>query len=225
MGVGDGSTNERAQAIEQRLDVPVLVAALVSVPAVFLTMTDGVLAVLGNVLNVVSGVVLVGESVLLLLLSREKLAWIREHRSELLLAVATIPAVVLLVGPVQVFRLLIFVSALRMLRVRRILGAADVISRRTNLGPRRHRAVLWVVTVIAVVFVGVVLADPTSASRRAVDWIVAHVGLVPAAVAAVLVVGTVLVAWRVQLVSRLVRRFRSAGSVQKDNGKGPHDEG
>ncbi|HEX2130854.1 MAG TPA: hypothetical protein VHH15_04785 [Actinophytocola sp.] len=215
----------RAEAIEQRLDVPVLVAALVSVPAVFLTMTSGFLAVLGNVLNIASGVVLVGESVLLLLLSREKLAWIREHRAKLLLAVATIPAVVLLVGPVQVFRLLIFVSALRMLRVRRILGAADVITRRADLGPRRRRVVFSVVTVIAVVFVGVVLADPNSVSRRAVDWVVEHVGLVPALVAAVLVVGTVLVAWRGRLVPRVVRRVRRVGSVQKGNREGRADQG
>lgn len=191
---GGGSGNERARATEERLALPVLVAALVSVPAVFLTMTSGVAAIVGNVLNVASGVVLVGESVVLLVLSRERLAWIREHRWKLLLAALTVPAVVLLVGPVQIFRLLIFVSAIRVLRVRRILGAADVISRRANLGPRRDRLVLAVVTGIAVVFVAVVLADPTSVSRRAVEWTVEHLGLVPAAIAGLLVIGSVLLA-------------------------------
>jgi hypothetical protein len=153
-------------------------------------------------------VVLVGESLLLLLLSRERIAWIREHRPKLVLAVATIPAVVLLVGPVQIFRLLIFLSAIRVLRVRRILGAADVIRRRTNLGPRRSRLVLWAVVGVAVVFVAVVLADPRSVSRRLVEWIVGHVGLVPVIVAGAIVVVTVLLARRYQPLVRHVRRHR-----------------
>ncbi len=208
-GVGEGA-NDRANAIEERLDVPVLVAALVSVPAVFLTMTSGPAAVVGTVLNIASGVVLVGESVVLLLVSRERMAWIREHRSELALAVATVPAVVLLVGPVQIFRLLIFVSAVRMLRVRRIIGAADVIRRRANLPNRHRRLVPWAVTGVAVVFVAVVLADPKSISHHAVEWIVEHVGLVPAIVAGLLVVGTVLLARWYRPVERFQRRRSTA---------------
>lgn len=207
MSEGAGSPgNDRALAIEERLAVPVLVAALVSVPAVFLTMTSGVTAVVGNVLNLASGAVLVGETLVLLLLSRERRAWIREHRSELALAVATVPAVVLLVGPVQIFRLLFFLSAIRVLRVRRILSAADVIRRRADLPDRHRRIVPWTAVFIAVVFVAVVLADPTSLSRRAAEWTVEKFGLVPAIVAGLLVVATVLLARRYRPVARFRRR-------------------
>ena len=83
VGRGKRRTNDLAQTIEDKADVPVLVAALTSVPAVFLTMTSGVWAVIGTVLNTASGITLIGESVLLLLVSGERLKWIREHRGEL----------------------------------------------------------------------------------------------------------------------------------------------
>jgi hypothetical protein len=207
---GSGQGNDLAQAIEDRADVPVLVAALTSVPAVFLTMTTGFWAVIGSVLNTASGVLLVGESVLLLLISRERLAWLRAHRQELLLAVATLPTVVLFVGPVQVFRVLIFLSAVRLLRVRRILGAADVISRRARLRKHHRGIVLMTVTAIATVFVAVVLLDPTSLSHRAAQWVSRHVGPAPAAVTVVLVIVVVVGAWGLQRwhwpIARFLRR-------------------
>jgi CsoR family transcriptional regulator, copper-sensing transcriptional repressor len=211
VGRGQRRGNDLAQAIEDRADVPVLVAALASVPAVFLTMTSGVWAVIGTVLNTASGITLIGESVLLLLVSGERLRWIREHRGELVLAIATLPTVVLFVGPVQVFRLIIFLSAMRLLRVRRILAAADVISRRAEL-PRHHRTlVLAAVTTVAVVFVAVVLLDPHSVSHRIADWVAQHVGLAPPVVTVLLVVLIVLGAWVLErsyeLIAHLVRRL------------------
>lgn len=178
--------------------MPVLVAALASVPAVFLSATTGFWAVLGSVVNLASGLLLVGESVLLLLISGERLAWIREHRTELMLAVGTVPTIVLFVGPVQVFRLLIYLSAVRLLRVRRILGAAEVISRRARLHRHQRSLVLLGITVIATVFVAVVLVDPDSISHRAADWVARHVGLAPAIVIVLLVVLTVVCGWLLQ---------------------------
>lgn len=218
MGRGTRRGNDLAQAIEDRADVPVLVAALMSVPAVFLTMTSGIWAVIGSVLNTASGATLIGESVLLLLVSRERLKWIREHRAELMLAAATVPTVVLFVGPVQIFRLLIFLSAVRLVRVRRILSAADVISRRARL-PRRHRnLVLLAVTGIAVVFVAVVLIDPHSISHRVADWVARHVGLAPAVVTVLLVVIIVVGAWLLDrsywLVAQLLRRKNEAAPAE-----------
>jgi hypothetical protein len=216
---GKRRSNELAQAIEDKADVPVLVAALTSVPAVFLTMTSGVWAIIGSVLNTASGITLIGESVLLLLVSGERLKWIREHRGELILAAATVPTVVLFVGPVQVFRLIIFLSAVRLLRVRRILSAADVISRRARL-PRRHRTlVLLAVTTIAAVFVAVVLLDPNSLSHRIADWVAHHVGVAPAVVTVLLVVIIVVGAWAVErsyeLVAHLIRRRRDAAPAEE----------
>jgi CsoR family transcriptional regulator, copper-sensing transcriptional repressor len=212
VGRGKRRGNELAQAIEDKADVPVLVAALTSVPAVFLTMTSGVWAVIGSVLNTASGVALIGESVLLLLVSGERLKWIREHRGELVLAAATVPTVVLFVGPVQVFRLIIFLSAVRLLRVRRILSAADVITRRARL-PRRHRTlVLLAVTCVAAVFVAVVLLDPNSLSHRIAESVAHRVGIAPAAVTVLLVVVIVVGAWVLErsyeLIAHLIRRRR-----------------
>ncbi|MGH3757381.1 hypothetical protein [Actinophytocola sp.] len=210
MGRWERRGNDLAQAIEDRADVPVLVAALMSVPAVFLTMTSGIWAIVGAVLNTASGVTLIGESVLLLLVSRERLRWIREHRAELMLAVATVPAVVLVVGPVQIFRLVIFLSAVRLLRVRRILGAADVISRRARLSRRHRKLVLLAVTGIAAVFVAVVLFDPRSPSHRVADWMARHLGLAPTVVTVLLVVIIVIGAWLLEraywLIAYLVQR-------------------
>lgn len=202
--------NDLAQAIEDRADVPVLVAALASVPAVFLSMTSGVWAVLGSVVNTGSSLLLVGESVLLLLVSRQRLAWIREHRAELMLAVATIPTILAFVGPVQVFRLLVFLSAARLLRVRRILGAADVITRRVRLHRHQRTLVLLAVTLIATVFVAVVLLDPKSVSHRVALWVSRHLGVAPAVVTVLLVVVTVVFGWLLQRwylpIARLRRR-------------------
>ena len=223
--------NDLAQAIEDRADVPVLVAALTSVPAVFLTMTTGIWAIVGAVLNTASGVLLVGESVLLLLVSGERLAWLRAHRQDLLLAVATLPTVVLFVGPVQVFRLLIFLSAVRLLRVRRILGAADVITRRARLRKHHRGFVLLAVTVIATVFVAVVLFDPSSLSHRAAEWVARHVGLAPAVVTVLLVVSVVVGAWGLQRwhwpIARLLRRrhARDGAALEGDPQRAVRAEG
>jgi hypothetical protein len=196
-----------ARVVEERLAVPVLIAAVVSVPAVFLALTGGVAAVVGNALNTASGVVLIGESLVLLVLCERRRAWVRTHRSKIALAAATGPAVVLLVGPVQVLRLVIFLSAAREQRIRRILGAAGVITRRTNLPDHHNRLVLWVVGCVAVVFAAVVLADPHSVSHQAAGWVVEHLGLWPTVIAGLLVAGVV------ATVSAYRRRVRGrAGS-------------
>lgn len=118
----------RAGEVEGRLAIPVLVAALVSVPAVFLTTTGGTTAVIGRVLNWLSLVVLLGESAVLLWLSRDVLAWLRNYRWQLIVTAVAVPAVVFVLGPVQILRLLLAVGALRILRAGRILRAAACVA-------------------------------------------------------------------------------------------------
>lgn len=188
--------DEVAERVEERLAVPVVTAALVSVPAVFLTMTGGPAAVVGMVLNWASVLVLAGESVLLLWLSRDRFSWIREHKWKLLIVLAAIPAVVLLIGPVQILRLVLAVGAVRVLRVRRIMRAGAVLRRRAELGNTRMRWVYAALTLLAASFVGLVLADPTSTSRRFSEWVIERVGVLPAVVGGVLLAAGTLVAVR-----------------------------
>lgn len=172
----DQDGNARALAVEQRLTVPVLVAALVSVPAVFLTTAGGTIAAVGSALNWASASVLIGESLVLLALSHERYRWIRTHQWKLLVAASVLPAVIFVVGPVQVLRLVLFVTALRVLRVRRILRAGNLLRRRIGLGDqRRDRLLLAGVAMVAVAFVVVVLVDPNSVSHRLVAWLLDRV--------------------------------------------------
>jgi hypothetical protein len=193
-GGGARQESSRAERVEQRLAIPVLIAALVSVPAVFLTTTDdATTVVIGKILNWASLVVLVGESAVLLWFSRDIAAWARRHRWKLLVTIAAIPAVVFLVGPVQILRLILAIGALRVLRAGRILRAGRVIRRRAGLTGKRGRWLIGGVTALAAVFVAIVLADPTSHSRRVTDWILEHFGLFPAILAGLIAAGAAFV--------------------------------
>jgi hypothetical protein len=203
---------ERYERWEQRLAVPVLVAALASVPAVFLTLAGGVVQTTGNVLNYVSGAVLVAETVVLGVLSEDKRAWVRRHRALLLLTLALLPAVVLALGPVQLLRLLRVVGALRLVRVRRIMRAADTLREHAGLTGWRARALSALAGLLVAVFVAVVLSDPTSQSRRLLDDVVGGRARGPVSVLLVLLAGALLGG-----ASFIVYRWRSG----RDRRPGP----
>lgn len=173
-------------------------AALVSVPAIFLvTATQGVSETVGRALNWASMVVLLGESLVLLLLSKDIVDWVRSHRWELVLTVATVPAVVFAVGPVQILRVILAVGTLRVLRVRRILRAGRILLRKLNLGARNRKAVFGIVVVLAGVFVGIVLANPRSKTHRFLAWIIEQVGFAATVLVGAMIAGTayVLLRW------------------------------
>ncbi|MEX2290126.1 MAG: hypothetical protein WD794_07365 [Mycobacteriales bacterium] len=177
---------------EQRLAGPVLIAALASVPAVFLTLLDGTAATAGNVVNAVSGAVLVAETVVLAVLSRDKRAWVRDHRWLLAFTIVLIPAVVLAVGPVQLLRLVRVVGALRFLRARRIFRAAAELRDRAGLTGWTSKVLSLLVALLVAVFVAVVLADPTSRSRQLVEQALERAGGTGLSVAAVVLAGLLL---------------------------------
>lgn len=156
--------NATAERFAERLAVPALIAALASIPAVFLTLADGALATTGRVIDLASAAVLLIEGAVPLLLARDKRGWLRRHRWLLALVAVVLPAVVFAVGPAQLLRLVRSVGALRVLRVRRIVRAGRVATGRMGLGQRGRRLTLGAVTVLAAAFVAVVLADPTSRS-------------------------------------------------------------
>lgn len=168
-----------------------LVAAAMSIPAVFLIGLDGAAGTLGTVLNWASMVVLTGESLLLFWLSPDRLAWLRSHWWMALVAVLTVPAVLFAIGPAQVLRAARVVTAFQVLRVTRLFKVARVLHRRgERLGRFRHLP--WIAVVaLAVVFAGWVLADPDASSRRALEYVLERCAWILVPVLFVLVAGVV----------------------------------
>lgn len=185
---------------EERLALPVVIAALASVPAVFLTLLDRPYETVGSVVNWLSGAVLVAETVVLFVVSRDKWEWIRRHKWLLLLTLVVIIGVVLAIGPVQLLRLLRVVGALRLVRAGRIVKAARIM--RDKLGLTGPWSKVWsaAAALLVATFVAVVLADPTSRSRELLDrWLTGTSQVVLSLVAgAVLAVATFLVMRRRQ---------------------------
>lgn len=185
---------DREERVQRRLALPVILAALVSVPAVFLAGLDGPLRVTGEVLNWVSVTVLTGESVILFLLAKDRIDWLRRNVWIVAVAVAAVPAVVLSVGPVQLLRLVRLFTALQVLRAGRILKAGQVLRRRAGLNGWWGRSVVAVTSLAAAAFVVIVLSDPESPSRQLITDLPVEVAIVLAAGGAtILAVATVVV--------------------------------
>jgi len=166
-----GSGRDRSARWERRLAVPVLVAALASVPAVFLTLAGGALATVGEVLHWASGAVLVAETAVLLAFSADRLAWLRRNRGLVTLTLIVVPVTILALGPLQVFRLIYTVGTLRLVRARRIVRAVLVLHGR--FGPSGPWATAFALGagVLVAAFVAITLVDPTSRSRMLLqDW-------------------------------------------------------
>ncbi len=198
---------DRADRVAQRLALPVLVAALASVPAVFLTLFDEPYETIGNGLNTLSGAVLIAETVVLFAVSQDRLSWVKRNKWLVLLAVAIVPAVVFAVGPVQLLRLtrvahaIRMIGAVRIIRVGRIMKAGRILRERAGLDARWQKVIAVVATVLAAAFVAVILADPTSASGGALRSAVDVVGI-PGVVLAGLILGGATYVVRSQLQQR-----------------------
>lgn len=198
---------DRADRVAERLAIPVLIAALASVPAVFLTLFDEPYETIGNGVNTFSGAVLIAETVVLFAVSEDRLAWVRRNKWLLLLAAAIVPAVVFAVGPVQLLRLtrvahaIRMVGAVRIIRVGRIMKAGRILRERAGLDARWQNVIAFVATILAAAFVAVILADPTSASGGALRSVVDVVGI-PGVILAGLILGGATYVVRTQLQQR-----------------------
>lgn len=193
---GAEPARDRADDIAERFTVPVVLAALAAVPAMFLTALEGRPAQAGTVINYASLAVLTAEAVVLFVLAGDRRRWLRKHAWLVAVALATIPAVVFAVGPVQVLRLIRFVGALRVLRVRRILRAGRILRSRAGLTGPVGTAVAVVGTLLAAAFVAIVLSDPTSNTRRFVEGTLDRFGVLPTLLAGLLVGAATVVVWR-----------------------------
>lgn len=199
-GTTTSRDRDRAEELEGRFTVPVILAALASVPAMFLTALEGRPAQVGTAINYATLAVFVAEAVVLFALAGDRQRWLRDHWLLTGVALATVPAVVFAVGPVQVLRLIRFVGALRVLRVRRIFKAGRILRERAGVSGRLSTALAVTVTVLAAAFVAIVLSDPTGQTRRLLDQSVVpavqRVGLLPTIVAGLLLAGATVVVWR-----------------------------
>ncbi len=196
----------REERWQDRLAIPVLVAALASIPAMFLSVAEGAWGTAGRVVDVASGAVLVAETVILFAVAENRRAWIRGHLGLLALTALVVVAVVLAFGPVQILRLVRTVGALRILRAGRIVKAAEAVRTRFGFtGSFSHGSSVAAGLLVAV-FVGIVLADPTSQSRSLLSSVFGEVGT-PVVVALSVVAGVVL-----GLATYLLARDRGSGA-------------
>lgn len=202
--------DDRADRLAQRFAVPVLVAALASVPAVFLTLLDPPWETVGSTLNLLSGAVLIAETAVLLAVAEDRRAWLRRNRWLVGLAVLIVPAVIFAVGPLQLLRLARLVGALRIVRIGRILKAGRLLRERSGMTDGWQRAIAIFVTVLSAAFVAVVLADPTSTSRKFVEGTFETIGPTGVVIAGViLAVSTFIV-----LTSRKRHSADASGGVR-----------
>ncbi len=181
----EGRPRDRADRVAEKIAIPVLIAALASVPAVFLTLLDEPYQSFGEGLNTISGAVLIAETLVLFLVSEDRLGWLKRNWWLVGLAIIIIPAIIFTIAGLQLLRVAVvvrfllssvrFIGAFRIIRVGRILKAGRLVRERFGLDQRWQRGITIAVTLLAAAFVAVVLADPTSASREwlaaAVDWL------------------------------------------------------
>ena len=160
----DDSKAAREQRWQERLTVPVLVAALVSIPAIFLTFLSEPWSDAGRVINLLSGLVLIGETLILFLVAPDKKSWFKRHLWLIVLTVLVVIGVIFALGPVQLFRLIRLVGALRILRTGRIIKAGRILSGR--ISGRWNQLAALGVSILVAIFVAATLADPTSTVRE-----------------------------------------------------------
>lgn len=194
-GDGDASV-DRADRWQERLAVPVIVAALASVPAIFLTLFDDPYATVGSTVNMISGGVLIAEAVVLFAVSQDRLTWLRNNLWLVALAAVMIPAVIFAVGPVQLLRLVRIFGALRIIRVRRIFKAGKILRQRAGLNRWWQRVIGFLISALVAAFVGMLLADPSSQSRQVLDEGIARFGWAGVVVAGLLLAGATWVVLR-----------------------------
>ena len=178
---GEAKLDEVQARWENRLAWPVFVAAIVSVPAVFLTLLDEPFEMIGHVGLWLVTAVLVLETAVLFLVSPRKIDWLGRNWWLVGLTGGGILAVIFSIGPLQLLRVFRSVGALRVLRAKQVARAGE------SLGKKDHsswRQVLGKVlaTIVVGAFVVIALVDPDSEARIFLEDLVGEEGAIAAAV-------------------------------------------
>lgn len=172
----DAKIDEIQQRWENRLAWPVLIAAIISVPAVFLTLFDEPFKIIGDVVLYLTTVVLIFETLVFFLISPKKVAWVLRNWWLIGLSIATVLAVIFSIGPMQLFRTVRSVGALRVLKAKQVAKAGESLANKSKQRWRR-----WLGQILAIVVVGafVVLAlvVPESEARTSLESVVGEEGV------------------------------------------------
>lgn len=164
----DDKIDEIQQRWENRLAWPVLIAAILSVPAVFLTLLDEPWEMIGHIGLYLTTAVLVIETTVFFLISPKKVDWVRRNWWLIGLTVATILAVAFSIGPMQLFRTVRSVGALRVLRAKQVAKAGESLANKSKKRWRRWLGQI-LATLVVGAFVVLALAVPESEARTTIE--------------------------------------------------------
>jgi hypothetical protein len=158
----DPTRDTRGARWEQRLRKPVLAAALLALPTVFLYFSklEGTLAIVAVSLAWTIWIVFVVEAVIMLSVVRDRRAWIRGHLFGLAIIIATFPALTQILEGLLAARALSSLQATRVLQVLYLAKAGKLIKSMLILRKggtlQRHPMIgTAVILVLAVVLVGI----------------------------------------------------------------------
>jgi hypothetical protein len=158
----DPARDPRGARWEQRLRVPVLTAAWLAIPTVFLYFSklEGALAVVAVTLAWSIWVVFLVEAVVMLSVVRDKRAWLRGHLFSIGILVATFPLLTHALEALLAARALSGVQAVRVLQVLYLAKAGKLIKgllivRRSGRGPRHPVLASLLGLLIAAILVGI----------------------------------------------------------------------
>lgn len=132
---------DRAERMERRLEGPLLVAALLTIPAIVIEQSDAGHAwdVAASVLNWCIWLAFVAESVLMLRVVPDRRRWLREHPLDVAIVLVTPPFLPAALQAARLFRLL---------RLLRLVRAATLARRLMSTEGVKDAAVLAVMTVL-----------------------------------------------------------------------------
>lgn len=158
----DPQVDPRGALWEERLRKPVMGAALLALPTVFLYFSklEGWVAILAVTLAWSIWIVFVAEAVIMLTVVRDRWAWVRGHLFGLAIIVATFPALTSILEGLLAARALSSLQATRVLQVLYLAKAGKLI--KSALILRKDGAIVrhpfvssLVMLVLAIVLVGI----------------------------------------------------------------------
>lgn len=181
------ASEEKVEDAQERwgnwLAWPVLIAAIVSVPAVFLTLLDEPFELIGHIALYLATAVLIFETVVFFLVSPKKIDWVLRNWWLIGLTAAAVLAVIFSIGPMQLFRLVRSVGALRVLRAKQVAKAGESLAKKSKTQWRQRLGKI-LATVVVGAFVVLALAVPESEARSTLENFVGEDGVPVAAAAA-----------------------------------------
>jgi hypothetical protein len=158
----DPTRDARGARWERRLRKPVLAAALLALPTVFLYFSklEGTLAIVAVSLAWTIWIVFVIEAVIMLTVVRDRRAWIKGHLFGLAIIVATFPALTSILEGLLAARALSSLQATRVLQVLYLAKAGKLIKSalilRNGGSLQRHPWISsFVILALAIVLVGI----------------------------------------------------------------------